>query len=78
MPVWLNISRYDSRRSFTTWLYAIVSRLCLDHLKSRAHIVAIPEDESVLRRYASADGQPSLGLRRRPAHHPPRHWQLFL
>ena len=60
LRVWLNISKYDARRSFTTWLYAIVSRLCLDHLKSRAHIVAIPEDESVLRRYASADGQREL------------------
>ncbi len=60
LRVWLNISKYDSRRNFTTWLYAIASRLCLDHLKSRAHIVAIPEDESVLRRYASADGQLEL------------------
>lgn len=60
LRVWLNISKYDSRRNFTTWLYAIASRLCLDHLKSRTQVVAMPEDESVLRRYASADGQREL------------------
>lgn len=60
LRVWLNISKYDARRSFTTWLYAIASRLCLDHLKSRTHVIAMPEDESVLRRYASADGQREL------------------
>ncbi len=60
LRVWLNISKFDARRSFTTWLYAIASRLCLDHLKSRTHVVAMPEDESVLRRYASADGQLEL------------------
>ena len=60
LSVWLNISKYDARRNFTTWLYAIASRLCLDHLKSRARIVAMPEDESVLRRYASTDGQREL------------------
>ena len=60
LRVWLNISKYDSRRNFTTWLYAIVSRLCLDHLKSCAPIVAMREDESVLRRYASTDGQREL------------------
>ena len=60
LRVWLNISKYDSRRNFTTWLYAIASRLCLDHLKSRTQVVAMPEDESVLRRYASTDGQREL------------------
>lgn len=60
LRVWLNISKYDSRRNFTTWLYAIASRLCLDHLKSRTQVVAMPQDESVLRRYASTDGQREL------------------
>ncbi len=60
LRVWLNISKYDSRRSFTTWLFAIVSRLCLDRLKGRARIIALPEDEAVLRHYASADGQHDL------------------
>ena len=60
LRVWLNIGKYDARHSFTTWLYAIASRLCLDRLKSRSRIIAMPEDEAVLRRYASADGQLEL------------------
>ena len=74
LRVWLNIGKYnpryrsesserggcDSSKRFTTWLYAIVSRLCLDHLKGRARIIALPEDEAVLRHYASADGQHDL------------------
>ena len=56
LRVWQNISKYDSSKRFTTWLYAIVSRLCLDRLKSRRHIVAMPEDEAVLRHYAANDG----------------------
>lgn len=30
--VWQNISDYDPQRSFSTWLYTIASRLCLDRL----------------------------------------------
>ncbi|MBN1895995.1 sigma-70 family RNA polymerase sigma factor, partial [bacterium] len=33
--VWKNISKFDARKSFSTWLYRIVTRLCLDRLKSR-------------------------------------------
>lgn len=32
--VWKNISKYDSRIRFTTWLYKIVTNLCFDKLKS--------------------------------------------
>lgn len=34
--VWNNIGRYDPSQKFTTWLYAIVSRVCLDRLRSRS------------------------------------------
>jgi RNA polymerase sigma-70 factor, ECF subfamily len=34
--VWKNLERYDPAQKFTTWLYAIVSRLCLDRLRSRS------------------------------------------
>ncbi len=34
--VWKNIGRYEPTQKFTTWLYAIVSRLCLDRLRSRS------------------------------------------
>lgn len=60
LRVWLNISRYDASKRFTTWLYAIVSRLCLDRLKSRRLVVAMPEDEVVLRHYATNDGTQEL------------------
>lgn len=32
--VWKNISKYDSRIRFTTWMYKIVTNLCLDKLKA--------------------------------------------
>ncbi len=32
--VWNNIDRYDPGRKFTTWLYAIVSNLCVDRFRS--------------------------------------------
>ncbi|MDH3252532.1 MAG: RNA polymerase sigma factor [Ignavibacteria bacterium] len=34
--VWKNMHRYDPSQKFTTWLYAIVSRLCLDRIRSLA------------------------------------------
>jgi RNA polymerase sigma-70 factor (ECF subfamily) len=33
--VWKNLDRYDVHQKFTTWLYAIVSNLCLDRLRSQ-------------------------------------------
>lgn len=36
LRVWRSIGRYDPTQKFTTWLYAIVSRVCLDKLRSRA------------------------------------------
>lgn len=33
--VWRNIDRYDPSVRFTTWLYRIVTNLCLDHLRGR-------------------------------------------
>jgi len=32
---WNHISKFDERKSFSTWLYRIVMRLCYDRLKSR-------------------------------------------
>jgi RNA polymerase sigma-70 factor (ECF subfamily) len=32
--VWKHIGRFDQRRKFTTWLYKIVTNLCLDRLKA--------------------------------------------
>ena len=51
--VWQNITGYDDRRPFFTWLYTIASRLCLDHLKSSHIKMSVASDEEVFRRYAS-------------------------
>lgn len=32
--VWTHIDRFDPRRKFTTWMYTIVTNLCLDKLRS--------------------------------------------
>ena len=50
--VWLSMRDYDTQRTFTTWLYTIASRLCLDRLKRKTHIVVLSGDERVLRRIA--------------------------
>ena len=41
------------QRTFSTWIYTIASRLCLDRLKRTNRIVAVPDDELVVRRFAS-------------------------
>lgn len=51
--VWQSIRNYDERRSFTTWLYTIASRLCLDHLKSSHTRKSVASDEEVFRHFAS-------------------------
>ena len=51
--VWQSIRDYDSKRAFNTWIYAIASHLCLDRLKRTNRIVAMPDDEMIVRRYAS-------------------------
>ncbi len=34
LRVWQHIDRYDPNRKFTTWLYKIVSNLCVDRFRS--------------------------------------------
>ena len=51
--VWQNMGEYDARKNFTTWIYTIATRICLDRLKNMRHTVPMPEDEKVLRRFAS-------------------------
>lgn len=55
--VWQRIGDYNPQKSFTTWLYTIASRLCLDHLKQMRRILPLPEDESVLQRFANDEQQ---------------------
>lgn len=35
IKVWNNISRYNEKAKFTTWLYSIVTNLCIDKLRKR-------------------------------------------
>ena len=59
--VWQSIREYDPQRTFTTWLYTIASRLCLDKIKRKRQIVMMPDDEQVLRNYAAdSDSQRTL------------------
>lgn len=51
--VWQSIRDYDPQRTFTTWLYTIASRLCLDRLKRKSRIVPMPDDEQTVRNYAA-------------------------
>lgn len=59
--VWQSIRSFDSQKTFSTWVYTIASRLCIDRLKRNRKVVALPEDELVLRRFAS-DGDEQLSL----------------
>ena len=51
--VWQRLGDYDTQRSFTTWLYVIASRLCLDALRNMKRTSPMPADEQVLRHFAS-------------------------
>jgi RNA polymerase sigma-70 factor, ECF subfamily len=57
--LWKNISKYRADNKLTTWLYKIVSNLCLDHLKSRRKIDsasnALDKHEYTLAAPAQAD-----------------------
>ena len=55
--VWQRISDYNPQKPFTTWLYTIASRFCLDRLKQMHRILSLPEDESVLQRFANDEQQ---------------------
>lgn len=52
---WLGIGDYDVERPFSTWLYTIGSRLCLNHLKRGKVSSSLPQDEQALQRFASGD-----------------------
>jgi len=40
IKLWKNLKKYDPKVKFTTWLYKIVTNLCLDHLKSKKRKMA--------------------------------------
>ena len=53
--VWKSIKSYDTQKPFTTWLYTIASRLCLNRLNAKKNTVCQPEDITVFRQFASED-----------------------
>ena len=61
LRVWQRIGDCDPEKSFSTWLYTIASRRCLDRLKSMRRTVPLPDDEGVIHRFVSvADSQREL------------------
>ena len=61
MRVWQNMGEYDKAKSFTTWIYTIAMRICLDRMKNMRHTIPMPEDEAVFRHFAAEeDGQRML------------------
>lgn len=47
IKVWQNIGIYDDRYSFSTWVYTIASRLCLDRLRKVRPIGPTQSDERI-------------------------------
>ena len=59
--VWQKLDGYDLQRPFSTWLYTIATRLCLNRLKQLRAIGSTPLDGQVLHRFAAdADSQRAL------------------
>ena len=52
--VWQNIRSFDLQRTFSTWIYTIASRLCIDRLELSKKIIALPDDELALRHFTSS------------------------
>lgn len=50
---WQHICSYDERKSLSTWLYTIATRLCLDRIRHLRFTTHLPEDEEAMRRLAS-------------------------
>jgi len=43
--VWQKLDAYDLQRPFSTWLYTIATRLCLDRLKQMRTVNSLSLDE---------------------------------
>jgi len=53
IKAWTGIQSFDGNRKFSTWIYTIASRQCLDRMKSAHSVKCQSEDEEKLRRFAS-------------------------
>ncbi len=61
IKVWQSIGSYDNRYSFSTWVYTICSRLCLDRIKKLRWQAPMADDIGVLENYVS-DSNPERQL----------------
>ena len=63
LRVFRNLERFDFQHEFTTWLYRIVTNLCIDHLRKRRPMVSTSaageEDEADLDLVDHRDERPS-------------------
>lgn len=46
LRVYRNLGRFDFRHEFTTWLYRIVTNLCIDHLRKRRPAMSTSSGEA--------------------------------
>lgn len=59
--VWQEFDTFDLQRPFSTWLYTIATRLCLNRMKQARAFTSSPLDEQTLIRFAAAtDSQRAL------------------
>lgn len=61
IKVWQNIGSYDDSYSFSTWVYTIASRLCLDRLRKVRPIGPTQSDERIFETVAD-DSDPERQL----------------
>jgi RNA polymerase sigma-70 factor (ECF subfamily) len=55
IKVWLNLSHYDDRQNFRTWIYTIATRLCIDRLRQRSWEAPMPDEEEYFAQYVAED-----------------------
>ena len=53
IKIWLNIHLFDESKNFSTWVYTIAARLCLDKLRARKHILPLPDEEQAMSHFVS-------------------------
>ena len=58
---WQSIGSFDGRYSFSTWLYTIASRLCIDRIRKLRFSEPLSDDIAVFEGYAS-DSNPERQL----------------
>ena len=61
IKAWQAIGDYDGRYSFSTWLYTIASRLCIDRIRKLRFSEPLTDDIAVFEGYAS-DSNPEQQL----------------